>query len=175
MHVKTLRSQKLRMLLTHRKLLQSKAIAIDNDLRGTLRNFGLKVGMVGTVKFEARIKELVENLPDLAVLVEPLLMVRRSLREQIVILHRRLLAIVRRRERIGSRPVVARVTSERRIDLNAGLCRPSHRALGARRDAGAVRDARRHIGAWSRAALAPGPRLTTSPAIQTFRSTCCRR
>ena len=62
-HVKTLRSQKLRMLLTHRKLLQSKAIAIENDLRGTLRNFGLKVGMVGKVKFEARIKELVENLP----------------------------------------------------------------------------------------------------------------
>src|SRR5712671_5022924 len=65
-HVKTLRSQKLRMLLTHRKLLQSKAIAIENDLCGTLRNFGLKVGMVGTVKFEARIKELVENVPDLA-------------------------------------------------------------------------------------------------------------
>ena len=93
-HVKTLRSQKLRMLLTHRKLLQSKAIAIENDLRGTLRNFGLKVGIVGKVKFEARIKELVENLPDLAVLVEPMLIVRRVLREQIVILHRRLLAIV---------------------------------------------------------------------------------
>ena len=68
--------QKLRMLLTHRKLLQSKAIAIENDLRGTLRNFGLKVGMVGTVKFEGRIKELVENLPDLAILIEPLLIVR---------------------------------------------------------------------------------------------------
>ena len=94
-HVKTLRSQKLRMLLTHRKLLQSKAIAIENDLRGTLRNFGLKVGMVGKAKFEARIKELVENLPDLAILVEPLLIVRRALREQVVILHRRLLAIVR--------------------------------------------------------------------------------
>jgi transposase len=94
-HVKTLSSQKLRMLLTHRKLLQSKAIAIDNDLRGTLRNFGLKVGMVGKVKFEARIKELVENFPDLAVLVEPLLVVRRVLREQLGILHRRLLAIVR--------------------------------------------------------------------------------
>ena len=47
MHVKTLRSQKLRMLLTHRQLLLSKAIALENDLRGTLRNFGLKVGMVG--------------------------------------------------------------------------------------------------------------------------------
>ena len=78
----------------YRKLLQSKAIAIENDLRGTLRNFGLKVGMVGKVKFEARIKELVEKL-DLAELVEPLLIVRRVLREQIVILHRRLLAIVR--------------------------------------------------------------------------------
>jgi transposase len=83
------------MLLTHRKLLQSKAIAIENDLRGTLRNFGLKVGMVGKLKFETRIKELVENLPDLAVLVEPLLVVRRVLREQLGILHRRLLAIVR--------------------------------------------------------------------------------
>ena len=49
-HVKTLRSQKLRMLLTHRKLLQSQAIAIENDLRGTLRNFGLKVGVVGTLR-----------------------------------------------------------------------------------------------------------------------------
>jgi len=94
-HVKTLRSQKLRMLLTHRKLLQSKAVAIDNDLRGTLRNFGLKVGMVGTARFEARIRELVEDLPDLVALIEPLLIVRRTLREQIVILHRRLLAIVR--------------------------------------------------------------------------------
>ena len=93
-HVKTLRSQKLRMLLTHRKLLQSKAIAVENDLRGTLRNFGLRVGMVGKVKFEARIKELIENLPDLAVLVEPLLVVRRVLREQLGILHRRLLVIV---------------------------------------------------------------------------------
>jgi len=94
-HVKTLRSQKLRMLLTHRKLLQSKAIAIENDLRATLRNFGLKVGVVGATKFEVRIKELVENLPDLAVLVEPLLIVRRVLHEQLDILHRRLLAVVR--------------------------------------------------------------------------------
>ena len=124
-HVKTLRSQKLRMLLTHRKLLLSKAIAIDNDLRGTLRNFGLKVGIVGTVKFEARIKELVENLPDLAVLVEPMLVVRRVLRERIGILHRRLLAIVRDDEvcrRLmtvpGVGPVVA-LTYRATVDLPA--------------------------------------------------------
>ena len=50
-HVKTLPSQKRRALLTARKLLQEKAIAIDNDIRGLLRNFVLKVGMVGAVKF----------------------------------------------------------------------------------------------------------------------------
>ena len=88
-HVKTLRSQKLRMLLTHRKLLQGKAIAIENDLRGTSRNFGLKVGTVGKLRFETRIKELIANLPDLAVLIEPLLVVRRVLREQLAILHGR--------------------------------------------------------------------------------------
>src|SRR6266513_5592118 len=61
-HVKSLCSQKLRVLLTHRKLLQSKATAIENDLRATLRNFGLKVGTIGTVKYEMGIRELVENL-----------------------------------------------------------------------------------------------------------------
>jgi len=134
-HVKTLRSQKLRMLLVHRKLLQSKSIAIENDLRGTLRNFGLKVGVAGAAKFEARIKELVENLPDLAALVEPLLVVRRVLREQIAVLHHRLLAIVRNDEvcrRLmttpGVGPVVA-LTYRATIDVPARF--RNSRAVGA--------------------------------------------
>ena len=40
-------------------------------------------------------RRLVENLRDLAVLVEPLLIVRRVVREQLGILHGRLLAVVR--------------------------------------------------------------------------------
>jgi transposase len=134
-HVKTLRSQKLRTLLTHRKLLQSKAIAIENDLRGTLRNFGLKVGVVGKLKFEGRIQELVANFPDLAVLVEPLLIVRRVLREQIGILHRRLLAIVRDDEvcrRLmtvpGVGPVVA-LTYRTTVDVPARF--KNSKAVGA--------------------------------------------
>ena len=105
-HVKTLRGQKLRMMLTHRKLLQSKAIAIENDLRGTLPTSVSRSASPGKTKFEARIKELVENPPDLAELVEPMLVVRRTLREQIVILHRRLLAIVRDDE-VCRRPPVS--------------------------------------------------------------------
>lgn len=48
-------------LLRARKVLQEKAIAIENDIRGLLRNFGLKVGIVGAAKFEARIRELTER------------------------------------------------------------------------------------------------------------------
>ena len=134
-HVKTLRSQKQRMLLTHRKLLQSKAIAIDNDLRGTLRNFGLKVGMAGAMKFEARIRELVADLPDMALLVEPLLIVRRVLRDQLAVLDRRLLAIVRDDEvcrRLmtihGVGPVVA-LTFRASVDVPARF--KNSKAVGA--------------------------------------------
>ena len=133
-HVKTLRSQKLRMLLTHRKLLQSKAIAIENDLRGTLRNFGLKVGVAGAVRFEPRIRELVKDLPDIAILVEPLLVVRRTLREQLDILHRHLLTIARDDEvcrRLmtipGVGPVVA-LTFRASVDVPARF--RSSRAVG---------------------------------------------
>ncbi|TGU44884.1 IS110 family transposase [bacterium M00.F.Ca.ET.152.01.1.1] len=94
-HVKTLTSQKRRALLTARKLLQEKAIDIENDIRGLLRNFGLKVGMVGAVKFEARILELIEDMPDLAEVIEPLLEARGKLRQNSAALHRKLLAIVR--------------------------------------------------------------------------------
>ncbi len=41
-HVKTLISQQRRVLLTARRLLQEKAIAIENDIRGLLRNFGIR-------------------------------------------------------------------------------------------------------------------------------------
>ena len=44
-HVKTLVAQEQRMLLTSRKLLQRKLLDIECDMRGTLRNFGLKVGI----------------------------------------------------------------------------------------------------------------------------------
>ena len=44
-HVKTQMAQEQRMLLTSRKLLQRKLLDVESDLRGTLRNFGLKVGI----------------------------------------------------------------------------------------------------------------------------------
>ena len=62
-HVKTIRSQEVRMLLAARKFVQAKIVDAENNLRGLLRNFGLKVGAVTRLKFESRIVELVEQSP----------------------------------------------------------------------------------------------------------------
>ena len=113
-HVKTLASQKRRALPTARKLLQEKAIAIENDIRGLLRNFGLKVGVASAVMFEQRIRELVEGMPELGELMEVLLDARRKLREQFSKLHRKLLSIVREDEvcrRLMSVPGVGAVSA----------------------------------------------------------------
>ena len=113
-HVKTLIAQEQRMLLTSRKLVQRKLMDIEFDMRGTLRNFGLKVGVVSSIRYEARIRDLVEGFPRLAAIIEPLLTVRRVMRQQLATLHKLLLNAVRvdpvcRRFMTvsGVRPVVA--------------------------------------------------------------------
>src|SRR6266550_2685728 len=154
-HVKTLARQKRRMLLTSRQLLQAKALDIENDLRGTLRNFGLKVGMVGTVKFEARIRELVADHPDLAAIVEPLLIARRVLREQLGVLHRQLLEIVRQDEvcrRLMTTPGVGPVVAAQGLgheDCPASWDEARNRRCGA--TAGGHHAS--HVGGWNRVSL----------------------
>jgi hypothetical protein len=83
------------MLLTARKLVQRKMLDVDADLRGTLRNFGLKVGVVGQAGFETRIREMVEGLPRIAAIVEPMLTIRRVMRQEFTRLHKMLLNVVR--------------------------------------------------------------------------------
>src|ERR1700681_2301838 len=94
-HVKTLVAQEQRMLLTSRKLLQRELLDVESDLRGTLRNFGLRVGAVSGGRYEARVRDLVEGFPRLAAITEPLLAVRRVMRQQLAVLHKMLLDTVR--------------------------------------------------------------------------------
>lgn len=93
-HVKTLLAQEVRALLTARKLLVEKQRDVQNSLRGILRGFGLKVGQVGKAGFASRIRDLVAGQAMLEAIVEPLLQVHGTLREQHAILHRRLLRLV---------------------------------------------------------------------------------
>jgi transposase len=68
---------------------------VESDLRGTLRNFGLKVGVVSSFRYEARVRELVAGFPMLAAIVEPLLSVRQVMLQQFAVLHKMLLDMVR--------------------------------------------------------------------------------
>ena len=57
-HVKSEASQEKRTLLAARKLLQGQNRAIENDIRGLLRSFGLKVGPTSAGAFDARVRQL---------------------------------------------------------------------------------------------------------------------
>jgi transposase len=60
-HVKTAESQELRLLLNNRRTLLEKRVAIDNEIRGTLKAFGLKIGAVSVGGFPARVIELLRE------------------------------------------------------------------------------------------------------------------
>src|SRR5437763_11251455 len=65
-HVMPLVAQAQPMLLTSRKLLQRNLLDLECELRGTLRNFGLKVGVVSGGRYEAPVRELVAGFARLA-------------------------------------------------------------------------------------------------------------
>lgn len=62
-HVKSRQSQELRTLLTAREFCVNKLRDHENEIRGLLRPFGLKVGKVGARDFETRARELVVDAP----------------------------------------------------------------------------------------------------------------
>ena len=64
-HCKSVSAQETRVLLTARKLLQTKHLDVEMSLRGVLRGFGLKVGPTTSRSFPARIRELVGDHPTL--------------------------------------------------------------------------------------------------------------
>lgn len=73
----------IRSKLLARHLFIKQRRDIENQIRGILRGFGLKVGPVTRQKFESRIHELVEEQPDLDAALLALLSVRRAIMQQI--------------------------------------------------------------------------------------------
>jgi len=97
-HVKSTDSQELRTLLTSREFLVNKVRDHENEMRGALRPFGLKVGRVGASGFAQRIRDLVSDRPRLALCMEALLASREVLRQQLASLHAALLRVVKNDE-----------------------------------------------------------------------------
>jgi transposase len=96
-HVKGTQSQEMRMLLANRKALLSKQVDLENEIRGTLRVFGLKLsGRIQHAAFEQQTLDLLTDLPRLAALVRPMLIARAALRDQCAVLHKMVLQAIKK-------------------------------------------------------------------------------
>lgn len=60
-HVKSDESQRLRMLINNRRCLVDQRVVLENQVRGTLKVFGLKTGDVTPRQYEGRVRELIEG------------------------------------------------------------------------------------------------------------------
>ncbi|UWL61669.1 IS110 family transposase [Brucella pseudintermedia] len=78
-HVKTQTAQELRFLLVARQTLVRKLMDIELAIRGMLRSFGLKMGVVSKRNFEARVLELAGDRTMLMRALNPMLTARRAL------------------------------------------------------------------------------------------------
>ena len=94
--VKSTESQELRMLLTSRKLLHGKCLDVENQTRGLLKAFGLRVGPVARARYDTRVRELLAGRERLLAVAEPLLRARAALWKEFNTLHLLLLRTARK-------------------------------------------------------------------------------
>src|SRR5215472_15403992 len=81
--VKDLDSHAIRALLSSRALLVELKRDLENQIRGLLKNLGLVIGRCKLNTFTARANELIDDRPELAVAVTPLLSARVAIEQQI--------------------------------------------------------------------------------------------
>jgi transposase len=149
-HCKSISSQEVRALLSGRKAVLSAIVNLENAVRGVLRNFGLKVGQIGKIGFEARIRELAEGNPRLEAMVEGILRSRAALREEFADLDKRIRHLAAEDEvcrRMMTVPGVGAITA---LTFKAGIDDPSrfrsskmvgpHFGLTPRRDQSGEKD-----------------------------------
>jgi len=94
-HVKSPEAQRLRLLIANRRLLKRKLVDIENHVRGALRAFGLRVGVVARGGYEARVLELIADADNaLKTFTLTMLEVRRAIMGGYNALHKSLISIV---------------------------------------------------------------------------------
>jgi transposase len=137
-HCKSIGSQEVRALLVARKLLLSKLLDVEFSIRGILRGFGLKMGLVTRKSFEPRIRELSAGQAMLEQVCAAMLAARSALQAEYGKLQKEMLAIVRRDDvcrRLmtapGVGPLVA-ITFKTGVDDPTRISKP--RAVGSRSD-----------------------------------------
>ena len=94
-HVKARRTMELRTLLTSRKTLVLKVGDIENQIRGSLCLFGIKLGSSKRRTFGVRVRELTAGLPRVAAILEALLLAHAAMLLSLDKLNRMVLVIAR--------------------------------------------------------------------------------
>ena len=93
--VKDLDSHAIKALLVSRALLVKIKRDIENQIRGLLKNLGLVIGRAKMNVFAVRAAELIEDRPELAAAVEPLLKAREAIEQQIADFDRKVMRLAR--------------------------------------------------------------------------------
>ena len=93
--VKDIDSHLVKALLVSRALLVKIKRDLENQIRGLLKNLGLVVGRAKFNVFGVRTEELIEDRPELAAVIRPLLAARKAIEEQIGDLDRKVLKLAR--------------------------------------------------------------------------------
>jgi transposase len=88
-HVKTMDAREQRTMLSARSTLVARLKDIENSVRGLLRGFGLRLPLVLRGRWDAGVREAVAGHPSLLQILDPLLIARRVLREQLILLDKR--------------------------------------------------------------------------------------
>jgi transposase len=100
--VKDLDCHAVKALLTSRALLVKIKRDLENQIRGLLKNLGRVIGRAKFNGFAARASELIEDCPELAAVVGPLLKAREAIEKQIDDLDRKVLKLARNDAQIRS-------------------------------------------------------------------------
>lgn len=85
-HVKTIPAREQRTLLAARSTLMRRQKDIENSVRGLLKGFGLRLGRLLRGSWDDAVREIVSGNATLASIIEPLLVARQVLREQLAVL-----------------------------------------------------------------------------------------
>ncbi len=125
----------IRAVLNSRAQLVKIKRDLENEIRGVLKNLGLRIGKASGNVFSRRVEELVIDQPLLKQAVRPLLTVRESVRRGIADLHRKLLALAREDEDIRRSMTVPGIGPITAVAFHSAIDEPARfqrsRSVGA--------------------------------------------
>jgi transposase len=133
--VKSVACHEIRAVLGSRAQLVKIKLDLENQIRGLLKNLGLRIGKAGGNVFSHRVEELVADQSLLQQAVRPLLAVRASVRREIAALHRKSLDLAREDEDIRRSMTVPSIGPITALAFHAAIDDPTRfrrsRSVGA--------------------------------------------